>query len=125
MTHRCSYCCSEFEPSPFANNRPRWCSQQCRREDWRLRQAELTAEGLLPDDIQSPNVWDGLSVYSRSGAMTHAYESRCLPTGHLNGEFHLTNQEARQRVVRGLGRCVFCGGSLFLEQCLLTTGRSA
>lgn len=115
MTVRCTYCGTAFEPSPFANHQPQWCSQQCRREDWRIRQSELQREGSLPRDAPSPEAWDGRTRYSNVPEPTADYEAICGMCGRADKTERLTRRQAARRGQLGLGRCDACGGWRTLE----------
>lgn len=100
----CAACNREFEPTPHSSKQ-RYCSERCRIEAWRERQAELDSdEGTLP-----PNVYLPLSE------LKDAYERKCGMCGRAGEIEWLTRYQALLRGRLGLGNCDVCGGWRTLE----------
>lgn len=101
-TRQCPNCSQSFNTA-YSN---RFCSRQCGVANARLQQR--FAEPDRPAAVVP---------------LRNTYSAVCLCCGRVQGDFTLTVEEARQRVLRGLPRCTQCGGAVFLEAMLTAVGR--
>jgi hypothetical protein len=107
ITRKCAYCGAEFNTA----TKVKYCSAAHARNAWRL----LKGGESLNAELEATD----LDVPAGNRERTELYEGSCLSCARVQGEYQLTEEQARQRALVGLPRCTSCAGMVLLDRALI------
>ena len=108
----CLYCGEPYQPKR-TEKFSEYCTKECSRLAWRLREAEA---GHTPSmgrpDLESPLEWDGKTTTFDRATLTYTFELSCMWCGWLDYR-HMTNREFAALKPQ---RCQRCGARCWVDR---------